>query len=255
MWFDSHCHLDLCEERGEAVDAIVERAVAGGVSGVLTLGTDLASSERAVELSARRGVWAAVGVHPNSADEWDDEAASRISDLLAHDGVVAVGETGLDFYRDRVAPSLQKDAFSAHIELAKQHDKALVIHTRDSVEAALDVLARQGPPERLVFHCWSGEESHLKRALAVGAHVSFAGNVSFPSSEGLRALAGMVPDDRLLVETDSPFLTPVPHRGRPNEPRNVAFVGVAVAHARAVDPHSLAELTTRNAIALFGLGS
>jgi len=250
VWFDSHCHLDLCEERGDTLDAIIERAAAGGVSGMLTLGTDLASSERAVALSARPGVWAGVGVHPNSADEWEDAVATRITDLLAHDKVAAVGETGLDFYRDRVPPATQKEAFAAHVELAKQHGKALVIHTRDSVEAALDLLEHAGPPKRLVFHCWSGEESHLTRALAVGGYISFAGNVSFPSSEGLRKLAGMVPDDRLLVETDSPFLTPVPHRGRPNEPRNVAFVGVAVAEARGVDSHSLAETTTNNALAL-----
>jgi TatD DNase family protein len=217
---------------------------------MLTLGTDLASSERAVELSARPGVWAGVGVHPNSADEWNDATAARMSQLLAEDKVAAVGETGLDFYRDRVPPTTQKEAFSAHVELAKQHGKVLVIHTRDSVEAALDVLEQEGPPERLVFHCWSGEESHLTRALAVGGYISFAGNVSFPSSQALRALAASVPDDRLLVETDSPFLTPVPHRGRPNEPRNVAFVGVAVAEARGVDPHALAETTRNNALAL-----
>jgi TatD DNase family protein len=253
VWFDSHCHLDLCEDRGGRAEDIVERAVDAGLVGILTLGTDEATSRRAVELSAPPLVWAAVGVHPNSADEWDDATASRMTEMLSHERVVAVGETGLDFFRDRVPPVRQHDAFQAHIELAKEYGKALVIHTRESVDEALDTLARVGPPGRLVFHCWSGEKSHLDRALGLGAYISFAGNVSFPKSEALRDLAAIVPDDRLLVETDSPFLTPVPHRGKPNEPRNVAFVGLAVAQARNIDTHLLAEMTSRNARALFGL--
>jgi TatD DNase family protein len=162
-----------------------------------------------------------------------------------------VGETGLDFYRDYAPPETQRAAFVDHIELARSFGKALVIHTRESMTEALDVLAEVGPPERFVFHCWSGDEAQLARALDLGAYVSFAGNVSFKSASNLRSAAAAVPDQRLLVETDSPYLSPEPHRGKPNEPRQVSFVGLAVAEAREVSVQALADLTYRNATDLF----
>jgi TatD DNase family protein len=253
MWFDSHCHLHLCEEEAGGVAPVLERARLAGVLEVLAVGIDVASSERAVELTSERGVYASVGVHPNSADMWNDDAAERIDRLLALDRTRAVGETGLDFYRDHTTPEQQKVAFAAHIVLAKKHAKPLVIHTRDSVDEALDVLASEGVPDGFIFHCWSGDRKQLQVALDLGAHVSFAGNLSYPSSDDLRAAVPDVPDDRLLVETDSPFLAPVPHRGERNEPRHVAFVGLAVAQARGVSVHLLAEQTTQNARRIFGL--
>ncbi len=243
MWFDSHCHLHLCEDDAPVV---VERARLAGVLELLTVGIDVASSVQAVELAKNNQVYASVGVHPNSAMEWNDEARVRIQELLDEPRVVAVGETGLDFYRDRASPDLQRDAFRAQIDLAKSRLKTLVIHTRESVDEALDVLAGEGPPDSVIFHCWSGDAGQLKRALELGSFISFAGNVSFKNATDLRRLAAIVPEDRLLVETDSPFLTPMPHRGKPNEPRHVAFVGVAVAEARSVGVHDLAELTTAN---------
>lgn len=251
MWFDSHCHLHLCENA--TPPQLIEAAAAAGVEGIVTIGIDVESSRRAVELAADQRVFAAVGVHPNSADQWNDETRRAIEELLTSDRVVAVGETGLDFYRDHVTPEVQHPAFAAHIALAKQHDKALVIHTRASVDETMDVLEAEGPPDRFVFHCWSGDEDQLGRALALGAMISFAGNVSFKNAQNLRDAAVAVPQDRLLVETDSPYLAPVPHRGKDNEPSHVALVGEAVAIARGQDVGTLARLTTANARRFFGL--
>lgn len=219
---------------------------------MLTVGIDLTSSARAVAIAERYGIVAAAGVHPNSAAEWDAQSEVRLRQLLRHERVVAVGESGLDFYRDYAPHDTQRAVFSTHIALAKEFGKALVIHTRDSVDAALDQLRAEAPPERLVFHCWSGDQAQLKKALDLGAYVSFAGNVSFKKAQALRDVAATTPHDRLLVETDSPFLAPEPHRGTNNEPRNVSFVGVALAQARGTSVHALAEQASLNARALFG---
>ena len=252
MWFDSHCHLHLCENATPA--QLIEAAAAAGVEGMVTIGIDVDSSRRAVELATDTRVSAAVGVHPNSADAWTDETRSVIEGLVASDRVVAVGETGLDFYRDHVTPEVQRRAFTDHIRLAKERDKALVIHTRASIDETMDVLETEGPPDRFVFHCWSGDQGQLERALSMGAMISFAGNVSFKNAQNLRDAAVAVPDDRLLVETDSPYLAPVPHRGKANEPSHVALVGEALAIARGQDVGTFARLTTVNARRFFGLG-
>lgn len=247
-WFDSHCHLHLSDDHPAEV---IRRARAVGVSDVVTVGIDVASSKRAVEIASEHSVWASVGIHPNSAGDWTDDAAAAIESLVRDERVVAVGESGLDFYRDAAARELQHDAFRAHIALAKDHDKALIVHTRDSVDQALDVLEEQRPPERVVFHCWSGDHDSLKRALALGAWVSFAGNVSFPSAAALRDASVRVPEARLLIETDSPFLSPVPFRGKPNEPQRVVEVGRAVAAARGTTVDEIAAITRSSAHKLF----
>jgi TatD DNase family protein len=251
-WFDSHCHLHLCEEQ-EETSKLVADARAAGVANMLTVGIDVESSRRAAELAEQDGVVASAGVHPNSAGEFDDVAAGAVAELLSSDQVVAVGETGLDFYRDACPEKLQLEAFIAHIRLAKAHDRALVIHTRASVERVLDLLEQTGAPERLVFHCWSGDADELQRALSLGAFVSFAGNISFPSAEPLLEAAASIREDRILVETDSPFLTPVPHRGKPNRPALLPHVGAVLARARGTETDDLAALTSANAHRLFGL--
>lgn len=250
MWFDSHCHLfDVDGDPAE----VVGRAAEVGVADMLVCGTDVASSERAAELAELPGVWAAAGLHPTSAREWTDEVAAGIEAVLARDRVVAVGESGLDMYWDTSFLDVQVRAFEAHVAWAKEQDKALVIHTRSSVDQALDVLERVTPPERLVFHCWSGDRVQMGRALDLGSFVSFAGNVTFKSAGDLRELAALVPEDRLLVETDSPYLAPVPHRGKPNEPAHVVLVGTALAEARGEAVEAVAEATTLNAQRLLGL--
>ena len=249
-WFDSHCHLHICEET-QPVDDVLARAREAGVEDMLAVGIDVASSKRAAELATLNAVIASAGVHPNSAADWTPDAAEEIERLLEHHDVRAVGETGLDFYRDYVDPEVQRKAFCDHIALSKASDKALVIHTRDSVEAALDELEGASPPARLVFHCWSGGEDVLKRALALGSYISFAGNVSFKSADDLREAAARVPAARLLVETDSPYLAPVPNRGKANEPAFLPHVGEAVAAARSADVAEIAAITRKNARTLF----
>lgn len=252
MWFDSHCHLHLCEQEAVLADQM-GRAKDAGVHALVSLGTDLISSRRSVSIAHEYGFYAGAGMHPNDAVAWSDESAAGIEGLLADERVAAVGETGLDFYRDEVPADRQRTAFSAQIELSRRYGKALVIHTRDSVGEVLDMLESEGPPVRLVFHCWSGDQAALRRALALGAHISFAGNVSFRSAGELRAAVKQVPGDRLLIETDSPFLSPEPRRGRPNEPANVVHVGRAVAVVLGVDEEVVARTTAENAAVLFGL--
>lgn len=218
------------------------------MTGILAVGTDAASSRQCLELaSSAPEVWAGAAVHPSATKGWRAEWADEIEALLGEPKVVAVGETGLDHHWDTSFVDDQATAFAAHIRLARKHDKALVIHTRASVEAALDALMAAGPPERLIFHCWSGDAEQLERAIGIGAFVSFAGNVSFKNADDLRAVARRVPADRLLVETDSPYLSPEPRRGKPNRPAHVPLVGAALAAARAVEPAELAATTTANA--------
>ena len=249
-WFDSHCHLHLCDgDPGE----VITRSSAAGVDRMLTAGTEIESSRLALELASNDGVHAAVGVHPNDCSGFSDRDAALLDEMLDDRRAVAVGESGLDFYRHETDHRSQHRAFDVHIDLAKKHGKALVVHTRESVGAALDQLERAGPPDLLVFHCWSGTAGDLHRALDLGSFVSFAGNVSFKSANDLREAAALVPDDRLLVETDSPFLTPEPHRGKRNEPRNVVHVGEVLAAVRGASLPDVARLTSRNAERLFGL--
>jgi TatD DNase family protein len=252
VWFDSHCHLyDLGDDR--AVAGAIARARAASVEDMLVPGVERASSLRAIEIAIDHRVWAAVGIHPSEAAGWQESSMDAIEELLAHPRVVALGETGLDFYRDHAPRELQQANFVAHIELARKHSKTLVIHTRESAGEALDLLEQQGVPERVVFHCWSGDATELARALSMGAFVSFAGNISFKSAASLRAAAGSVPRDRLMVETDSPYLTPVPHRGHPNEPAYVSLVGAATAEARGETSEDVAAITTANARRAFDL--
>lgn len=249
-WFDAHCHLDMIErEPGE----VVVRARDGNVLSMVTIGTDVASSKRAVEIAGSvEEVWAAVGVHPHDASGLDQSALAEIDRLSGDPKVVAIGEIGLDFYRNLSPRDAQREAFSSQLELARRISKAVVIHMRDAHEEVYSMLA-EDPPERLVFHCFSGGAAEARRALDLGGHLSFAGNISHPKSEELREAARVVPLDRLMVETDSPFLSPAPNRGRPNEPANVAAVGVFLAEIVGRSPQEIAEATTANSRRLFGL--
>lgn len=253
MWFDSHCHLHICEEDSPVADLLTEAREAG-VTEMLTVGFDEESNPRAVELAKEEGVYASVGIHPNSATGWDDSVAHGFEGFLSSPDVVAIGETGLDFYRDDAPRADQERAFVAHIELAKKHDKALVIHTRDSLPDALDVLEDKTPPSRFVLHCWSGSLADLDRVVEMDGYVSFAGNVSFKNASSLRDVLPSVPQDRLLIETDSPYLTPVPFRGKRNSPAKVVHVGEAVAQTLGCAPEEVARITTANARRFFALG-
>ncbi|HEX2177968.1 MAG TPA: TatD family hydrolase, partial [Actinomycetota bacterium] len=248
---DSHCHLDSLE--GD-LDEALQRAASAGVGTMITIGTDLPSSREAVRIaSAHPEVYATVGIHPYDAEDFDEVVGAEIELLAGDPRVVAVGEVGLDFYRDHSSPAAQHRAFKAQIALAKRLGKPMVLHIREAFPQVIAQLEEAGPPETLIFHCFSGGAAEAEVAVGMGGFVSFAGNVSYKTAETLREAARVVPLDRLLVETDSPYLSPVPHRGKPNEPRNVADVGAALAAATGRPVEEIAEATTGNARRAFRL--
>lgn len=250
-WVDSHCHLDSLE--GDLQEAL-QRAEAAGVETMITIGTDLPSSREAVKLaSAHPNVYATVGIHPYDAEDFDEVVGAEIEKLAGDPRVVAIGEVGLDFYREHSSPDAQHRAFAAQIELARRLNLPMVMHIREAFLEVVELLDKAGPPETLIFHCFSGGAPEARIAVEMGGFVSFAGNVSYKNAENLREAVRATPLDRLLVETDSPYLSPIPHRGKPNEPRNVADVGTAVAAALGLPVDELAEATTANARRAFNL--
>ena len=236
------------------METALERAADSGVKALVTIGTDIPTSRAAAEMANRYpAVWAAVGVHPHDAESFDDAAARSLAELAVAPRVAAIGEVGLDFYRNLSSPQDQQKAFLAQIEIAKRAEKPLIMHVRDAYEEVFELLERVGPPEMLVFHCFSGTAAQARRAVDLGGFVSFAGNVSFRNAESLRDAARAVPLRRLLVETDSPYLAPMPFRGKPNEPAYVVHVGEALAAARDEPVDLIAEATTENATAVLSL--
>ena len=247
MWTDSHCHLQYDGIPAEAL----ERAAAAGVTRMICIGTDADQSQQAIEVAAAAPgqVWATVGVHPHEAKVGTD----AILPLLDRPGVVGVGECGLDYFYEHSPRDLQRAAFAAQIGLARAHDLALVIHTRDAWDETFAILDAEGVPERVVFHCFSGGPAEARLALQRGAYLSFSGILTFKKADDLRAAAALCPAHRLLVETDAPYLAPVPHRGQPNEPALVAVVGAALAEVRGVPVEDIAAVTSENATDVFRL--
>lgn len=248
-WVDSHCHLQLPE--GEP-DDLVARALGAGVSRMVCVGIDLESSYRALDLAERHPqVLATVGLHPHDASKIGAEWG-LLEPLASAERCVAIGETGLDFHYLHSAADEQEAAFRTHIRLAQRLEKALVVHTRDAWDDTFRVLRDEGAPGRTIFHCFTGGVDEAERVLELGAYVSFSGIVSFPNAGDVRDAARIVPADRLLIETDAPYLAPVPHRGKPNEPALVGVVGAALAAARGAEPEAIAALTSENAGRVYG---
>ena len=243
-WTDDHCHLGWDGDGPidpALVDAMVADAGSAGVDRLVTVGTDRARSADAVAAAARHPgvVWATVGLHPHDATDGLD----GLVDLLGEPGVVAVGECGLDYHYDHSPRDVQRRMFAAQIGFAHEHDLALVIHTREAWDDTFAVLDAEGVPERTVFHCFTGGPAEAEACLARGGHLSFSGIVTFTSADDVRAAAARCPLDRALVETDSPYLAPVPHRGRPNRPSLLPIVGEALAAAMGTTPEAVAEAT------------
>jgi TatD DNase family protein len=253
---DAHCHLDLIEEpAGEVLAA----GRAAGITRVITVGVDLPSSRWSADRAdPGLGVYAAVAVHPNetaaaaSSPAHRDEVLAEIAKLAALPQVRAVGETGLDFYRDHAAPAVQRDWFRAHVDIAKQAGKALMIHDREAHEDVLAILEADGPPERVVFHCFSGDTAMAKRCADAGYVMSFAGNLTFANAPALREAAAAAPADLLLVETDAPFLTPAPHRGKPNTPAMAAHTVRCLAEVKQLAVADMCALVTAAGARVFG---
>ena len=246
---DSHCHLEMLDDPDGAVD----RAHGAGVESIVTIGTDIASSWLAVDLAARfEGVYATVAVHPHETEGFDEATLGELELLAAAPRVVAVGECGLDFYRDLSPRDDQRRAFLAQIGLARRMKLPLVVHVREAGDEAMDILGREAQDMTVVMHCFSLPD-RVDDCNERGYYMSFAGNVTYKNAQALREASARAREDRLLVETDAPFLTPVPHRGESNEPCRVVHTAAALAAARSWGPGRLADVTTANARRAFGL--
>ena len=256
-WVDAHCHLQL--EIGEArfspddADAQVRRARAADVEWMVCVGTGLETSRQAVDLAAKYDdVYATVGLHPHDATnldmEWDG-----IAGMASGEQVVAIGEAGFDLHYTHSPRAEQEDAFRRHVRLAHDVDRPLMIHSREAWYDTFRVLDDEGVPRRTIFHCFTGGPDEARAALDRGCYLSFSGIVSFKSAEEVRTAAALAPAERVLVETDSPYLAPVPYRGKPNEPAYVSLVGAALADARGAAVEEIADLTRANAARVFGV--
>jgi len=257
--YDNHAHLEIEDGAGLSLDEQLDRAAEVGVVGVVQAGGDIDSSRWSAWAAASHPrVLAAVAIHPNEAPAYAeagrlDEAIAVIDELAAQPRVRAVGETGLDFFRtaEDGLPA-QFASFEAHIALAKQHGLAMQIHDRDAHDAVLETLERAGAPDRTVFHCFSGDEAMARIAADRGYYLSFAGNVTFKNAQNLRDALAVTPRERILVETDAPFLTPTPHRGRPNAPYLIPVTVRFMAAELGMDPDELAAQIAANTLEVYG---
>ena len=221
---------------------------------MITVGTDMASSTQAVQTSSRHeGVWAVVGIHPNDAMEATPQVLEVVDRLARQDVVVGIGETGLDYYRDHTTPAQQERSFRRHIVMAKERDRTLVIHCREAWDDCLAVLEDEGAPQRVVMHCFSGDPDVVARCAAHGWFMSFAGNVTFKNAGDLRVAAAEAPLELLLTETDSPYLSPEPFRGRWNEPSRIPYVVRTLAGVKDLPVEEVADAVLLNARRAFRL--
>jgi TatD DNase family protein len=259
---DGHTHLDIM---GLPVPGVLAAARRAGIARVVTVGTDLESSRWSAACAGQYDdLYAAVAIHPNDTEAAaagdagrpdagrTDEVLAEIEYLAGLPQVRAVGETGLDYYRDHSDPALQRDWFRAHIQIAKRTGKVLMIHDREAHEDVLRILAEEGAPDQVVFHCFSGDVEMAKRCAEAGYVMSFAGNLTFASAQSLRDAAAVAPADLLLTETDAPFLTPVPWRGKPNSPALTAYTVRCLAEVKNMDVAELCDQLTATGERMYG---
>ena len=249
-YFDSHCHID--DRLPGGIDGCVDAARAAGVVGMVTVGCDAATSRTAIDVAARfPDVWATVGLHPHDASQ----GVSTILELLDTEGIVAVGECGLDYHYDHSPREIQRVVFAEQIQLAHERALPLVVHTRSAWQDTFDILDAEGMPSTTIFHCFTGGPNEARECLDRGGYLSFSGIVTFPSAGDVREAAVLCPLDRLLAETDSPYLAPVPHRGRPNQPALVGVVIESLAVTRGESSETVCEAVRRNATIAFSLAA
>jgi len=252
MLIDTHCHLDFPEfdiDREE----VIKRSRLSGVEAIINIGSSITGSERSVDLAAKYDmIYAAVGIHPHEADGFDDKALKILKDLVRQPKVVAIGEIGLDYYKDYSSRDNQRKMFTALVSLSKECKLPLVIHNRNAKEEVLRIL-KEGSPLSGVVHCFSGDAPFLAECLDLGFHVSFTCNITYKKADDLRELVKKVPLDRLLLETDAPFLPPQEFRGRRNEPLYVEQLARQIGDLRNMALEDIANITTSNAKRLFNL--
>jgi len=251
---DTHTHLNH-PRLFRQLSGVLARAREAGVGEMIVVGYDLASSERAVELAGQHaGLYAAVGLHPHEAGGVEEAALDRVRRLAEGEGVVAIGETGLDFYRDLSPRPAQVEVFRRHLALAAELERPVIIHCREAEETLLEVLSGEGHVRPgSVWHCFDGTAEQAARAVELGLMLGFSGVLTYRRAEALREVAAGVPEDRVLVETDCPYLAPEPKRGRDNEPANLRVIAERLAEVRGVSAGEMIAVTTANARRAFGL--
>lgn len=253
MLIDSHCHLDFPELAGDE-EAVLARARMAGVGGMLTIGTRLDQFERVRAIAERHGnIWCSVGVHPHEAKEEGQRTPDRLIEATRHPKVVGIGETGLDFYYEHSPRDEQAESFRAHIAASRMTGLPLIVHTRDADRETIDILEEEAGKGSFpgLIHCFSSGAEVARHALALGLYISISGIVTFKAAENLRTIVRDIPLDRLLVETDSPYLAPIPKRGKTNEPAYVAHTAAKVAELKGVGIAELEAATTANFFRLF----
>ncbi|MFT8242681.1 TatD family hydrolase [Roseomonas sp. BN140053] len=253
MLADSHCHLDYFE--GEELEAVVSRARDAGIGRMITIGTRVGQAAQVKALAERfPEVWGTVGVHPHNAGESPMPDVTELVALADHPRIVGIGETGLDYFYDSAPREAQAESFRRHIRAAREAGLPVAIHTRQADEDTARILREEresGGEFSALLHCFSSGRALAEEVVASGGYVSFSGILTFPKSDELRAIAADLPEDRLLVETDSPYLAPVPFRGKRCEPAYVRSTAEVLARVRGVSLESITELTTRNLLRLF----
>ncbi len=250
---DTHAHLNLTDSYKKDLEEVIQRAKEAGVSKIINVGIDLKTSIRALELAYQyQGLYATAGIHPHEVRKVTEETYATLRALLQDQKMVAVGEIGLDYAKEYSPRAQQQEHFLRQLTLAKELRLPVVIHSRDASPDIMNLL-KQELPERFVFHCYAGSVEEAREILDLGGYISITGIVTFPKAENIRRIVRFVPLDRLMVETDCPFLTPVPHRGKRNEPAFVKFVAEAVAQVKGISLEECAQQTTENARRFFRL--
>lgn len=253
MFIDSHCHLNY-PSIAERQDAVIARAHAAGVTGMLNISTRASEWDAVIGVARRHdGIWASIGIHPHDADNHADIDTARLLDAVNDPKVVAIGETGLDYYYDKSDRERQRASFRSHIAAARDSNLPVIVHTREAEEDTATILADEMGKGAFngVIHCFTASQAFADKALALGLYISMSGIVTFKNARDLQQVARSIPEDRLLIETDSPFLAPVPHRGKPCEPAFVADTARFLAELRGVSIETLAATTAANFHRLF----
>jgi TatD DNase family protein len=251
MFIDSHCHLNYFPK--DELGSIIQRAHQEGVEGMLNVCTKFDDIPAIFDvISIHQNIWGSVGIHPNDALEYDDWQCleSQLNEFLAHDKMVAIGETGLDYFYNKISPKIQKDNFLLHLDVAQKNDFPIIIHTRDAEQDTIDMI-KQFPKLRGVLHCFTGSPYLAEQALSLGLYLSFSGVITFKNAQELRDIVSNIPLERMLIETDSPYLTPHPHRGKKNEPYYVPLVAQQITQIKNCSIDEVAQKTSKNFHDLF----
>lgn len=250
---DTHCHLEM-KQFDQDRDEVILRAGTAGIAAMITVGSDLEGTTGAVRLAEEYpGIYASVGIHPHDAKHFSGEIERKLREWASHGKVVAIGETGLDYHYDHSPRDLQREVFRSHLALARESGLPVIVHSREAADDTLDILKEEGN-SRGVLHCFSGSREMAAEAISLGFHISVAGPVTFRKNSDLQEIARLIPDEYLLVETDAPYLSPEPLRGKRNEPAYLVHTARYIAGLRGISPEDLTRITSLNAKRLFGLG-